>query len=106
VALLTTQTIAATGLTPAYASASGGGDTVRVVRNLFLHVKNGGGSSITVTLATPGTVDGLAIADRAVTVANGAESMIPITDVYRASSGLASISYSGVTSVTVAAIRI
>lgn len=108
-ATLTTQTITADGLSPSYASAAGGGDKVRPGRGVFIHVRNGDASPMTVTLATPGTVDGLAIADRAVTVAAGGSRMIPVpVAAYGdpADSGLASITYSAVTSVTVAALRI
>jgi hypothetical protein len=105
VALLTTQTITRTGLAPSYAAANGGGDTVRVVPGLFLHVKNGHSSAQTVTLVTPGTVDGLAISDLPVEIGDGDEAMIPVGDVFRATNGLASITYSGVTALTIAAIR-
>lgn len=114
-ATLTTQTITAGGLSPAYAAAGGSGDKLKPGRTTFLHVKNGDVASMTVTLATPGTVDGLAIADRTVTVDAGDDQMIPVLDkdsmgrpLYGdpADSGLASVSYSATTSVTVAAIRI
>lgn len=106
---LTVQAVtrASDGLEPTYAAASGGGDTVRVAENLFLHVKNGDASAHTVTVATPGTVAGLAIADLTATIPASEERMIgPIDQNFRASTGLASITYDGVTSVTIAAIRI
>jgi hypothetical protein len=108
VATLTTQTITAGGLSPTYAAASVSGDKLRPGKTTFLHVKNGDVASMTVTLATPGTVDGLAIADRAVTVGAGDDQMIPVTALYgdTSDSGLASVTYSAITSVTVAAIRI
>lgn len=101
-------TRAGTGLTPSYAAASGGGDTVKVGPTVFLHVKNGHSSAQTVTVVTPGTTaGGLAISDLAIAVPNGAERMIgPIDNSFRGSGGLASITYSGVTSLTIAAIRI
>lgn len=106
-ATLTTQNIDTDGLTPTYAAAAGGGDKMLPGDHDFLHVKNGGGSPITVTLVTPSTVDTLAVDNRAVAVANGAEAMIKVTsELYRdPTDGLASITYSGVTTVTVAAIR-
>src|SRR5690606_28115025 len=95
------------GLEPTYAAADSGGDTVRDVRNLFLHVRNGDASPHTVTIVTPGTVGGLAIEDYTSTVPAGEERLIgPIGELFRASTGLASISYDGVTDVTVAAFRI
>jgi hypothetical protein len=52
-------------------------------------------------------VNGLAIADRAVAVAAGADVAIPVTSDYRnPSTGRASITYDGVTSVEVAVIRV
>lgn len=104
-ATLTTQSIDLDGVAPTYASAAGGGDKMRPGDHNFLHVKNGDGSPITVTLITPGTSEGLAIADQTVTVAATGEQMIRVTpERYRnPSDGLASITYSAVTSVTVAA---
>jgi hypothetical protein len=106
-ALLPTQVVAPTGTALTFTAASGGGDTCVTGSDVQLYVKNGSGSSITVTLATPGTVDGdLAIADRTVTVAAGAETAVPMTDLYRnPSTGVASITYSAVTTVTVAVVR-
>lgn len=108
-ATLTTQTITAGGLSPVYDPAAAGGDKLRPGRTTFLHVKNGDASSMTVTIATPGTVDGLAIADRTVTVGAGDDQMIPIpAAIYgnASDSGLASVTYSATTSLTVAALRI
>lgn len=109
-ATLSTQTIVAAGLDPTYAAASGGGDKVVPGPTTFLHVINGGGSSVTVTVATPGNFyAAVANPDLTVTVGASGEQMIPIPATPFADSsdsGLASITYSGVTSVTVAALRI
>jgi hypothetical protein len=108
VATLAVQSIGLGGLSPSYAAASSGGDKLRPGRTTFLHVKNSGAASATVTLATPGTVGGLAIADRAVTVAAGGSQMIPVpADLYAdpADSGLAAITYSDATDLTVGAFR-
>lgn len=105
-AALTIQSIDQDGLTPSYTAAAGGGDTVVTGAGAFLHVKNGGGGSITVTLVTPGTVSGLAVDDQTVTVTNAQERMIAVPDLYKSpSDGLASITYSGVTTVTIASFR-
>lgn len=104
-ALLSTQQMTSGGAAITLAAAAGGGDTADISNGrTFLWLKNGGGSSITVTLVTPGTVDGdLAIADRAVTVANGTEKLIgPLNPA--AYGQVVSITYSGVTTVTVAAV--
>ncbi|MDN5853518.1 MAG: hypothetical protein L0K86_11865 [Actinomycetia bacterium] len=60
------------GLTGAQASpiaANAGGDTV--APGTRLNVLNGGAGSINVIVATPGTVRGLAIADRTIACPNG-----------------------------------
>ncbi len=106
-ALLATQQIDRDGLNATYVAAAAGGDTAAPDDRAFLHVKNGGASPVTVTLVTPGTVSGLAISDTTVSVAAGGAQFIPLyPSLYRdPSSGLVSITYSGVTSVTVAVIR-
>ena len=104
-AVLTVQEISRSGLTPSYDSAAAGGDEVANDEITFLHVKNGSGGSIDVTIQTPGTIDGLAITDRTVAVPAGEERMMgPFPAAYYGSS--LAISYSGVTSLTIAAIRL
>lgn len=108
-ATLTTQTIVAAGLAPTFAAAAGGGDKVVPGDRTFLHVKNGGGSPITVTVAVPGTFyAAVANPDLTVTVDAAGEKLIPVPPLFADSSdsGLAAVTYSGVTSVTVAALRI
>jgi len=106
-AALTTTVVGVAGATVAYTAAAGGGDTCQAGAGMLLLVKNGDASSHTVTLVTPGTVNGLAIADRPVVVAAGAEVAIPVTNDYRnPSTGRASITYDAVTSLTVAPIRV
>lgn len=110
-AALATQVVTQAGLGPTYASAAGGGDTVTPDAATFLHVKNGSGAPITVTVDDVGTpVPGgsAANADIVVSVPAGGERMIGgITPdrFARASDGQAAISYSGVTSLTIAAIK-
>ena len=108
-ATLATTVATDTGATLTLVAASGGGDKCAAGAGCFLVVTNGGGSSITVTLVTPQVERGdLALADRAVTVAAGATKVIAVPDFYAnpADSGLCSITYSAVTSVTVAALRV
>jgi len=102
--LTTTKISVASGivdLAAAATAAAAGGDTAQVGPNRFLYVNNGSGASITVTLATPGTVSGLAIADPAYAVAAGKMAIIPLGNVFRGATGRASITYSAVTTVTV-----
>lgn len=91
----------------ALVSASAGGDDAPTGAGLLLAVKNGDASAHTVTLVTPGTVNGLAIADRTVSVAAGTTELIPLISDYRdPATGRASITYDGVTSVSVAVVRV
>lgn len=87
-------------------AAAGGGDTAPVGPGRFLYVNNGSGGSLTVTVATPGTVSGLAIADTAVAVGAGDHALIPLSNVFRGANGRAAVTYSGVTSLTVAAFEL
>lgn len=104
-ALLATQQMTDAGAAISYSAASAS-DTVDISNGrTFLHVKNAGGSSDTVTLVTPGTVAGLAIADRTVAVANGTEKFIGPLDpaLY---GPVVTVTNSFTTSVTVAAVSI
>jgi hypothetical protein len=106
VATLAIQTIDKDGVLPSYVAAAGGGDKVVPGQGTFIHVKNGGASPVTVTIITPETVDSdLSVQDRAVVVANASEQMIAIPGRYRGTDGLASVTYSAVTSVTIASLR-
>lgn len=109
-AALATSVVPLTGLQldGALAAATSGGDDCQTGAGVFLVVKNADASSHTVTLATPQTVDGdLAVADRAVTVAAGKTELIPVTDRYRdPATGRAAVAYDGVTSVSVAVVRV
>lgn len=108
-ATLVAQTVPAiAGRNMTFAAAAGGGDKTKPGSGVFLFVRNGDASSITVTLVTPGvSFNNTAIADTVVTVPAGATWCIPVPMEYRnPSDGLASITYSAVTSVTVAVLTI
>ena len=99
--------IAGTALT--FAAATSGGDKVPPDAEGILLVVNGSGSSITVTVAVPGkTRFGQDEPDVAVAVAAGKTAAIgPLPQALADSSdGLVHITYSAVTTVTVAAVRI
>lgn len=103
--VLVAQPATDAGLTPVYTAAdAANGMTYRLVPHRVLHVKNGGGSSLTVTITTPLTVNGLAVADRTVTVAAGAETVISlgVDNAYAQADGTAYVDFSTATSVTVA----
>ncbi|WP_228979716.1 hypothetical protein [Streptomyces sp. DH12] len=103
---LSAQRMTLGGLQPTYAAAAGGGDTAPIGNDIVLHVKNGDASPHTVTIATPGTVGGLAVADASQVIDAGDEAFIPLRSVYRGPDGRAAISYDGVTSVTVAVLQL
>ena len=94
-----TQAMALAGLAPVLTAPTADGDVVDVGRN-FLMVENIGAGAVTVTIQTPVSVEGLALADRIVSVPAGATRLIPITmPAYRqpvgtADAGRAYIDYS------------
>ena len=107
-ATLNVSAITAAGTLNSTVSAAGGGDKVKPIGDtVFIEVTNGGGSSITVTIPSYSTVRGQAVADRTVAVAASATKKIPIYAELNTNpaDGLAAISYSGVTTVTVGAYR-
>jgi hypothetical protein len=87
-------------------AAAAAGDTAPVGDGLFLYVGNADASSHTVTVATPGTVNGLAVADATLVVAAGKTGMIPLTNIFRDATGRAAITYSSVTATTVAVFKL
>lgn len=95
------------GATLTLPAASAGGDRAPVGDRLYLLVRNGSGGSVTVTLdATGQAFNATPVADTAVVVAAGATAIVPLLRAYRSESdGLAGISYSSPTSVTVAVIQ-
>ncbi len=62
---LAVQEITRAGLTPSYSAANVDGHSILNGGREVLHVKTGG-TACTVTIQTPGTVDGQAVADRTV----------------------------------------
>lgn len=110
-ALLASQSITRAGTTAAYAAAAGGGDTFVPDKDTFIQVKNASGSAITVTITTPRTdAVGNAVADNAITVplTVGDKMIGPFPAEYYAdpTTGLASIAYSAVTTVTVGVFKL
>lgn len=80
----------------------------------FLHVKNGSGAPIDVTISKGAvasrTVPGIgvvAIADKVVSVGAGVDKFIgPFADAYRDATGFVNVAYSAITTVTAAAVAI
>jgi hypothetical protein len=112
VATLATVVINRAGVALTTAAATGGGDAMACGSGMFLYINNGGGGSITVTLAVPAAIvatPNLAITSPVITVANGTNKMIgPIVAQFfqDPTTGLCTITYSGVTTVTVAAVQL
>jgi hypothetical protein len=102
---ITTYSVPVIAGTPPTFAAPSASDTVQVGSTLI--VKNGSGASITVTMATPGSLPtGDAYPDKAYTVVAGAEAWIPVLPEYRNTAGVAAVTFSAVTSVTAAAISL
>ena len=110
-ATLTTQEVRRSGLAPTYAAAAVGGDSFTPGDDTFLHVKNTSGGALTVTVVTPNSAfEDATIADIAVSVpATTGDRMIgpfPSQHFADPTDGLADITYSGVTNLTVAVLKI
>lgn len=106
--LITPQPVLAAGLAPTYEPANAAGNSYRLMPGQVLHVKNGDAASHTVTINTPGTVEGLTVANRTVTVAAGSGQFIGLgsSAAHRQADGTARIDYDAVTSVTVAVLTV
>ena len=108
-AALSTQQIGIGGKQITMAAATAGGDTFNPEGRTFLDVNNGGGSPCTVTIAAQGSgPGGNPVSNRAVVIPAGQEWMIGPFDPagFADANNNAAITYSGVTSVTIAAVRL
>lgn len=106
-ALLTVQKPTPAGVAPTYQAAAGGGDTFPNDDGTYLHVKNGDATPTTVTINSVHACDQGFDHDLAVVVPNATERMIGPFNGSRfndATTGLVGVTYSKVTSLTVAAI--
>lgn len=106
---LSVQRAVLTGLAPNFVAASVGGDSVPPAGAAALIVKNGGASAITVTVATPGKTEfGLDQPDLTISVPAGGERFIgPLTNrLVDPDTGGIQVTYSAVTSVTVAVVAV
>jgi hypothetical protein len=109
---LSVQELAVAGTEATYTAAPGTGSgngfeiTYDDDHRTFVHVKNGGGGTIVVTLPTPGTDDGLAISDRTVSITTGKEYFIPLRRNYKQSDDTVHVEFDVITSVTVAALKV
>lgn len=103
---LTVQEIVRSGLTPSYSAANVDGHSLPNSGKEMFHVKSGG-TGVTVTIQTPGTVDGQAVADRTVVLGTSTERMIgPFPpSIYNQSDGTVYIDFSQVATITCGAFR-
>jgi hypothetical protein len=114
--LLALQTTARAGITPTYGAALAAGHAFdNSGGNVILHVKNAGGSPITVTIGGTKTVDGRTLPALTVSVpaTSGDKIIGPFPkDLYNAANADTSLAeaitvdYSAVTSLTIAAFKI
>lgn len=105
-AAITVKNIDADGESLTFVSASAGGDTVACsdTNPTFLYVKNGGGSSITVGCTAITKCSQGFSHDLATSIDAGSETIIKLDSRFiNRQTGLVSVTYSAVTSVTVAA---
>lgn len=115
-AALTIQVIDEDGLAASYDPATGGGDTANNARgDVVLHAKNGSGGALTVTVTAQSTsrdvagYGSLTKADASVSVGAGSEAFLgPFPrDAFNDASDDIAIAYpGGVTSLTIAALRV
>lgn len=107
-ATLAVQKITPAGTGPTYGAAAGGGDQFTNDGRTQFHVKNGSGSSINVTVNSIAACSQGFDHDLVVAVPAGGERMIgPFEPArFNDSNGLVSVTYSAVTTVTVAPLAV
>lgn len=112
-AVLNKQEIVESGLAATYSAAASGGDTFVNNGAEFLHVKNGGAGSITVTVTAQATgasnkvYGALTKSNVSVAVGAGADKFIgPFPPAAFNTGDSASVTYSAATSVTIAVITL
>lgn len=109
-ATLSVQTLSSpTLLTPTMNSAAAAGDEFANNGKTFLVFANSSGGAITVTFTTPLTVNGVAVADPTVSVADGATRAIvgPFSEAtYNNSNGRVAMTYSSHTGLSVGVVSL
>jgi len=107
-ATLDVQRVILAGLTPSYDNAAVGGDEFVNSGRAFIHVKNGGGTSIDVTVDSQTSCNQGVDHDAVVPIPASEERMIgPFRqDRFNDTAGKVQIAYSGVTTVTIAVIEV
>ncbi len=105
---ITVQEIDIDGLSPVFSASVADGEKFLNSGDQFLHVKNGGGSPITVTIQTPAQIESIDIAEVEVTIPASEERIIGnfSPSIFNQSDGMVYVDYSAVTSVTSALFKI
>ena len=111
---LTVQQVTEAGGAATYVSATSEGDTADNNGNMFLHIKNGGGGSITATITAlttsvdSGMYGDLTKANATIEVVSEGEAFIGgfAPAAFNDGNGEIAITYSGVSSVTIAALYV
>jgi len=108
--VLAIQTIIPSGIIdPTFSAANADGHSIdNHDERACIYAKNGSAGSITVTIVTPMEAGGLGLADQPVVLAAGEEGIIGPwrRDLYNQPDGVVHVDFSGVTSLTVAALRL
>lgn len=107
-ATLAVQKVVVTGLTPSYAAAAAGGDQFANSGKAMIHAKNASAGSLTVTVNSQTNCSQGFDHDAAVAIPAGQERMIGPFPKGRFddANGNVQITYSGVTSLTVAVVEV
>lgn len=95
-ATLSVQTALKTGIQPTLAAAAGGGDQFSNDGKTLIWIKNVNASARTLTIVSQATTDGLAVADRTVSIPGTDDTFIADLDknVYNDSNGRVQLTYS------------
>lgn len=105
---LTVEPVVRAGLAATYTAAFVDGHKFKNDGKTILHIKNGA-VALNLTVQTPGTVDGLAVADRVVAVGASTDKFIgpfPASQYNQAADGMVYIDYDDLSNVTVAVLRV
>lgn len=103
---VTVESVVVGGLNPTYTAANADGHKAAWSRRLFAYIKQGTGAR-QVTIQTAATVDGLAVADRTVTVPeNGERAIFLGKPSYVQADGMVYIDYDATTNTTIALMEV
>lgn len=91
-----------------FSAAAGGGDKFENSGRDYLIVRNASGAPVNLTIVTPATTDGLAIADRVVAIGDGETHVLGPwqRDLYNDGDGFVNLTWSSAAGMTLAVIRV